>query len=160
MSTRGFCGRNTALIAEGKGDSEEAEALADRMDAPWHAMTTQEQDRMRGLSRDLYALAEGGTKQIPMSPDEAKQWHEGAGAALAGLDAGDVDPVLGFARRPAPEGLPRHVIPLLQAKCWQRLGDIETAEVFMKEAERHNPRAAASVLGLLQPLARTEEIIR
>ena len=34
------------FIAEGKGDSEEAEARADCMDAPWHAMTGQERDRV------------------------------------------------------------------------------------------------------------------
>ena len=48
------------LIGEGKGDGEEAEALAERMDAPWYAMTTQEQTRMRGLSADLHALRGGG----------------------------------------------------------------------------------------------------
>ncbi len=33
------------LIARGLGDSPEAEALAEHMDAPWYAMTDQEQRR-------------------------------------------------------------------------------------------------------------------
>lgn len=36
-----------ALIAAGKGDSPEAEALCERMDAPWYAMTAEEQAKAR-----------------------------------------------------------------------------------------------------------------
>jgi hypothetical protein len=32
------------LTGEGKGDSDEAEAIAELMDAPWYAMTRQQQE--------------------------------------------------------------------------------------------------------------------
>lgn len=54
-------GKVHALIAQGLGDSPQAEALADEMDALWFAMTDEEQVRMCGLSEGLYRQAEGKT---------------------------------------------------------------------------------------------------
>jgi tetratricopeptide (TPR) repeat protein len=146
------------LIAQGKGDGKEAEALADQMDLPWYAMTPQERARMRGLSADQYALREGGPKRVEMSKEEIAKWQAVARDAYASLQAGDADSTLSFLRKPIPAGLPRHVIPFLQARCWERLGDLETALVFMKEAERHDPTQAASVLILLERLERSDEL--
>jgi tetratricopeptide (TPR) repeat protein len=145
------------LIVQGKGDSEEAESLADQMDAPWFDMTEQEQARMRGLSRDLYALADGGARQVDMSPEEKRRWNERSKAANAAFEVGDLDAALEFLRQPYPRELPRHTIPFFQARCWERLGDLETALAFMKEAERHDPREAVSVLYLLRDLGRMQE---
>jgi hypothetical protein len=138
-----------ALIAQGKGDTEEAEAIADEMDAPWYAMTKPEQERMGGLSCDLYALAEGGAKQVDMTPQVRNQWEQAAAVADAAFEAGDVDAALAFLRRPSPKGLPRYKIPFLQARCWERLGDADTAQVFMKEAERHGLRKGISFVACL-----------
>jgi hypothetical protein len=128
--------RSHNLIAAGKGDSEEAEMLADDMDAPWYAMNECEQDRMRGLSADLYALREGGPKRIEMSDQEVAKWKKATKRAYAGLHSGEIDATLAFLRRPIPHSLPGYVTPFLQAKCWEKLGDLETALVFVKEAER------------------------
>lgn len=124
------------LIAQDKGDSPEAEALADLMDSPWAALTAQEQRRMRGLSTDLYALREGGPKRIEMSPDQLAAWQQVAKEANMRSELGDVDALLDFLRQPVPSNLPRHIVPFLQARCWEKWGDLETALVFMKEAER------------------------
>src|SRR5258708_38149147 len=86
------------LIREGKGDSEEAEALADRMDAPWYAMTAQEQARMRGLSADLHALREGGPKRADMTPEQLATWQHDAGEAYTGGETADGDAALNFPR--------------------------------------------------------------
>jgi tetratricopeptide (TPR) repeat protein len=147
-----------ALIAQEKGDTDEAEALADRMDAPWYAMSPKEQERMRGLSADLYALREGGTKRVVMSAEQLQEWQREAREAYARHDTGDVDGTLAFLRRPSPASLPGHVIPFLQARCWEKLGDLETALVFMKEAERLDPSHALSVLTLLQRINRPDEL--
>ena len=128
--------KNHDLIAQGKGDSPEAEALADRMDAPWYAMTADEQRRMRGLSADLYALQEGGPKRIEMSSDQLAAWQRSAKEAKRQSASFEVDAALVFFREPIPSTLPRHIIPFLQAKCWEKLGDLDTAVVFMREAER------------------------
>src|SRR5947209_3983723 len=127
------------LIAQGKGDSEEAEALADLGDKPWYAMADREQERMRGLSIDLYALREGGPKRVPMSQEELAKWHQALHGTEAALETGDVDAALAFLRQPIPESLPAYVIPFLQARCWEKLGDTETAQVFMNEAQRLDP---------------------
>jgi hypothetical protein len=139
-------------IAQGKEDTPEAESLADQMDAPWFAMTSQEQARMRGLSADLHALRVGGPKRVDMFPDQLKAWREAARKAYARAEAGDADAALDFLRRPVPSNLPGNVIPFLQARCWEKLGDQETALVFMAEAERFDPDQAMPVLALLQGL--------
>jgi hypothetical protein len=146
-----------ALIAQGLGDSPKAEALADEMDAPWFAMTKEEQLRMGGLSVDLYALAEGGAKQVEMNEDEVRAWKETAKNTFTVMKTEDIDSALAFLRRSSPRQLPRYVVPFLQARCWEKLGDLETALVFMKEAERHDPHQAISVLTLLQALGRVDE---
>jgi tetratricopeptide (TPR) repeat protein len=146
------------LIGEGKGDAEETEALAERMDAPWYAMTAQEQARMRGLAADLNALREGGPRRTGMSPEQLATWQQAAREAWARAEAGDEDTALSFLRQPVPSGLPGHAIPFLQARCWDRLGDLETALVFMKEADRQDPDHALSVLVLLQRLGRVDEL--
>jgi hypothetical protein len=42
-----------ALIAAGAGDSDEADALRDAMEAPWHAMGDEGRERMDELSARL-----------------------------------------------------------------------------------------------------------
>lgn len=137
------------LIAQGKGESPEAEALADRMDQPWYAMTAEEQRRMRGLSGDLNALLDGGPKRVEMTPEALAEWQRLGKDTYAQSELGNVDAALAHLRQPIPVNLPRHIIPFLQARCWERLGDLETALVFMKEAERTDPEQTATVLTLL-----------
>jgi hypothetical protein len=127
-----------ALISQGKGDTPEAEALADQMDEPWYALTAQEQQRMRGLSADLHALREGGPKRVEMSPDQYAQWQVTYRDAVQKVDRGDVDDALTFLRQPIPSNWPSPFIRLLQGRCWDKLGDPETASLFGKEVERTN----------------------
>jgi tetratricopeptide (TPR) repeat protein len=145
------------LLAQNKGDTPEAEALAEQMDQPWYALTAQEQRRMRGLSADLHALREGGPKQVEMASDQLIAWQRAARDAFERSELGDADALLDFLRQPIPSKLPLHIIPFLQARCWEKLGDLETALIFMKEAERHDPEQTVSVLTLLQRLGRVEE---
>ena len=50
------------LIAKGQGDELGADAVRDEMDGPLHALTEAEQERLGGLSEDLYALAESNPR--------------------------------------------------------------------------------------------------
>lgn len=147
------------LLAQDKGDTPEAEAIAEQMDQPWYTLTPQEQQRMRGLSADLHALGEEGPKQVEMSPEQLAAWQHGARDAFERSELGNVDAWLEFLRQPIPSKLPRHIIPFLQARSWEKLGDLETALVFMREAERHDPEHMVCVLMLLQSLGREEEAI-
>lgn len=151
--------QNHDLIAQNKGDTHEAEVLAEQMDKPWSALTAKEQRRMRGLSTDLYALREGGPKRIEMTPDQLAAWQRAAREAYMQSQLGDVDAVLDFLRQPVPSNLPRHFVPFLQARSWEKLGDLETALVFMKEAERHDPHLMVLTLTLLQKLGQAEDAV-
>ncbi len=130
------------------------------MDKPWYAMTDQEEQRMRELSVDLYALYEGAPKRIEMPPNQLAEWQEEMKSAWRQSDLGDVDTALKALRKPIPSKLPDHIIPFLQAKCWEKLGDLETASLFMKEAERRNSGQPLSVLAVLQQLGIATEKIK
>jgi tetratricopeptide (TPR) repeat protein len=144
------------LIAQGKGDSSEAEAVADELDAPWHHMNERERARVRGLSRDLYALAEGG-RRVAVTNAERLTWAHDARTAFEAYMQGDCDAALEFLRRPSPLDAPPFCVPFLQGRCWERLGVLEIAIAFMKGAERIDPQQAASVLHLLQKAGLVEE---
>jgi tetratricopeptide (TPR) repeat protein len=148
---------NHDLIARGKGDTPEAEALADRMDGPWYAMTEQEQKRMRGLSADLHTLHEDGPKRVEMPPDQIVAWRQAVREASGLAETGNADAFLDFLRKPVPSIVPRSTVFYLQARCWEKLGDLQTALLFMREAERLDPEHAISVLILLQYMHRWEE---
>ncbi len=144
-----------ALMAEGKGDSPEADAVREQMDEPWYAMTEQEQQRVRGLSEDLFSLAEGGAKSVAMSAAEKQQWVREAQTSLRVAE--DPDAALAFLRWPFPVGGPAFTIPFLQSRCWESLGDLEVALRFMREAERLSPAQSVCVLILLDKLGRKED---
>jgi tetratricopeptide (TPR) repeat protein len=145
------------LIVQGRGDSPEAEALAERMDQPWYAMTPEEQQRMRGLSADLNALLEGGPKRVEMSAEKLAEWQRTLADAWKQSELGEIDNALTALRQPIPAKVPPHVIPFLQARCWERLGDLETAILFMKEAERADPEQTLTVLTLLLRARKIDE---
>jgi hypothetical protein len=124
-----------ALDKEGKNDGEEADAIREQMESLWQTLNATEQERFKELSGDLYSL-EREPQPVAMSPPERKQWAEEAKAAFAAGNGDKVDTILAFLRRPFPRDVPTFAIPFLQARCWARLGDLETALLFMQEAER------------------------
>src|SRR4051794_25408915 len=84
------------MIATGKGDSDEADALRDEMDGPWSALSADEIARINRLGADLYTLDE-----IPPQP---AQQDQGAVATLcAKIDlcckAGDWEDILDLLQR-------------------------------------------------------------
>src|SRR5262249_43327769 len=105
------------LIAEEQGDSEEADSIRDRMEAPWQAMSREERKRMEGLSADLYTLAKGGVKGAAMGPEARERWAEEAKRSMSALRSGDYDAALAFLRQPAPDNLPSHAYLFLQGRC-------------------------------------------
>src|SRR5260370_42459479 len=57
------------LIAEGKDDSPEAEAIRDASDGPWEALSETERDRARWVAEDLYSLYEEPPARQVMAPE-------------------------------------------------------------------------------------------
>ncbi len=130
-----------ALFCQGKHEGEEADAIRDQMDAPWYAMRSEERERTRGLSEDLYALAEGGPPQIPMDDQHVQAWKTELEECKNRYLQGDIDGWLAFWRKsrpnnfPAPDGIPTSIVHFFQAHCWDKLKDYETAALFRKAAE-------------------------
>src|SRR5438132_13850533 len=112
------------LIAAGQDESEGAEALRADMDPLWHSMTEAERDRIGGLSEDFYLMREGGPRKVQMSSEEKTRWSQEAARVLTGQD---VDAALKFLRKPMPQDQPPAIISFMQARCWERLGDMELA---------------------------------
>jgi hypothetical protein len=130
------------LIAKGQGDDPEADTIRDEMDAPWNAMTEAEQERVGGLSEDLYALAESNPRSVKMSAQERSDW---ATAFAAAFESGEWDRALLLLCRP-PDDVPADHVAFFQAECWEHLGCPEIALRFMRSATRLNTRVALSAL--------------
>lgn len=130
-----------ALDIQGNHDSEEADAVRDQMDTPWYVMTAEEQERMGGLSEDLYALAEGGPLCIAMSEQQVQAWKKELEECKNRYLQGDIDAWLAFWRQPrpnnfpAPDGIPTSIVHFVQAHCWDKLEDYQTSALFRKAAE-------------------------
>src|SRR5713101_5688082 len=143
------------LFAEGKEETEEAEAIRDLMDSPWNDLGQPDRDRLNGLSEDLYAFGESRSKSNAMSMKENME----LGAEIQrGFLANNWDRTLHLLRAgpPAPPGM----IPFMQARCWEKLGYLEVALVFAQQAERLNPREYAVVaLHYLQQLGRIDQAL-
>lgn len=130
------------LIAKGKGDDPEADEVREQMDAPWHALTEAEQDRVGGLSEDLYALVEKDPRSIKMPADARQRWGQQFKNAFEG---GQWDQALALLRHP-PDDVPADEVAFVQAECWEHLACPEVALRFMRSATRLDTAQAVSVL--------------
>lgn len=146
-----------ALSIQDRGNSPEAATACAEMNAYWDLMTQQEQDRVRGLSIDLYTLQDGGPRQVLMTPEERQQSNMAWQAVRLALNRGDYDTILEFLRRPMPPDVPSHDVFYMQAECWQRLGEVKAAIVFMTAAANLDPSVAPHLLSLLRAAGAAED---
>jgi hypothetical protein len=144
------------LDPRGKEEAAELDDICDRMEGPWSRLNGLERKRMKGLSQDLYALADG-RQGATMTIEEKRHWGQSGKEVLL---AGDPDAQLEHLRQPFPEGMPLGLIAFLQARCWEQLGDLEVALVFMQEAGRTIPTARLPALEYLRVLGRSDEARR
>ena len=126
------------------------------MEDPWSRMAGPEKNLMKGLSQDLYALADE-RQGVEMPTVEKVRWQQDGEALLA---ADDLAGLLEHLRRPFPAGMPKEYIWFLQARCWSRLGFVEAALTFMRAAGRTLPQAKLACLHYLVQLDKNEEAIR
>jgi hypothetical protein len=125
------------LMAEGKGDSEEADAVRDEMDRPERELSREELARLNGLSADLYMLQDDENFE-PSDSDE------GAPELLAArLEAAwhgqDWEKVLELLRR-GLTSMARDRVAYMRAWAYGELGHPDTALLFMAYAAKLNPR--------------------
>ncbi len=119
------------LIAEGKGDDEEAEAVRDQMDTPWYRLSPEEDERMGGLSADLYMLQD----------DEIYEAYEGTQEQLrqslsTAYHNQDYQGLLSLLRK-GPKYIPQQGLASLRAIAYQELGHLDAALVFLRYALSH-----------------------
>jgi hypothetical protein len=144
-----------ALIAEGKCDSDEADAVRESMDAPERLLNRAEKDRLNGLSADLYMLQ--GEEALQSPPIDANTLKERVAHAQA---RNDWEAVLNLLRHRSPEEVPTDVVAIKRSRAYDALGHPDTALLFLDFGYRHKadePHYQALRLRLLADAGRVTE---
>ena len=123
-----------ALALEGRNDSPEADAIRDGLERPWYDLSAIEQERIEGLSEDLYSISDPPQEPLTSNPQVQRK--------LAELDearqSGKWDEALELLRRWC-----RYIDPALlssrRGSLWREAGDDETAALFFEHASRLQP---------------------
>ena len=122
------------LLAEGKDDSPEADAVRDATDGPWQALTEVERDRVRLLSEDLYSTVEPAAAPRAMSAAAQARLTE----AFEARRLGEWDRALALLRE-CREYLDPGLLSYLRGSSWLEAGDPETAAIFFAHAHACDP---------------------
>jgi hypothetical protein len=117
------------LALQGQNDSAFADEIRDGLERIWHDLSAIEQDRIDGLSEDLYSISDPLQEPLPTNPQVQRKLIE-VGEAR---EAGNWDLALSLLRESS-----RHLDPALLSKfrgeIWQAAGDEETAKLFFDHA--------------------------
>lgn len=152
------------LLAAGKDDSPEADAIRDATDGPWQALSEVERNRVRNLSEDLYSLVEPPPVAEPMNPQAQAKLYE----AFEARERGEWDLALDLLRRWRAYIDPA-LVSYLRGSIWLEAGDPGTAALFYEHAfnrQRDNENYLAMflyALNIADPAAarqRAEEILQ
>lgn len=122
------------LVAAGKDDSPEADAVRDATDGPWQALSEVERDRVRKLSEDLYSLTAPTVVAQPMNP----QAQAGLNEVHEAKRRGEWDRALDLLRRWGAHVDPA-LLSYLRGSIWLEAGDPETAAPFFAHAQELDP---------------------
>ncbi len=123
------------LMAGGKGNTDEADAVRDEMDDPWYDMSTVEQERSRRLSADLYTL--GQNPEAPTGHDDTAV-NSLRAAIRRAWGTTDWEGILDLLRG-SPGVLPPHAEAFLRGWAWNQMGDAESAALFFQRAAELDP---------------------
>src|SRR5437764_923770 len=113
-SLRGLL-RLQALMAAGRGETDEAEAVREDLFDAWRQLGASEVARLDGLSADLYMLTD---EEVFTKADPAERIRERLGPRLrAAWERHDWDGVLALLRT-GPDFLDRAQVAYLRGRCW------------------------------------------
>jgi len=126
-----------SLIAQGKGDTDEADRLRDSMDDFWDRLNPREIQLARGLSADLYTLVDNPPQEQQVGQDEMVETCRLVEAAWNNKDWALVLELL----RERPHPYPRSQVALMRAVCWSNLGDPRTSRLFLQKGLSLAPRS-------------------
>ena len=119
------------LLAVGKDDSPEADAIRDATDGPWQMLSELERNRIRNLSEDLYSLVEPPPAKQPMNSQAQVKLSE----AIEARQRGEWDGALELLRR-CRAYLDPALVSHLRGSIWLEAGDPATAAVFFEHASK------------------------
>lgn len=124
-----------ALFVEGKGESEEADVLRDRMDHAWEILTPEQVKLVSGLAADLNWLLFGATSS---AQTEATALEEYSLELQRANSREDWSSVLKCVRKLSTY-LTNKDLAYWRGKAWQGLGDLDSARLFQNEAAKLEP---------------------
>ncbi len=139
------------LLAAGKDDSPEADALRDVTDGPWEALSELERNRVRSLSEDLYSLVEPPLPVLPMDPQAQVKLNE----AFEAKQRGEWDKALDLLRRSRAHVDPA-LVSYLRGAIWMDAGDADTAVLFFEHASRLKPENGSYLAIFLYALEKVD----
>ena len=122
------------LLAAGKDDSPEADAIRDATDVPWGALSEVERNRVRNLSEDLYSLVEPPPAPKPMNPQAQAKLIE----AFEARQRGEWDRALDLLRR-WRSNIDPALVSYLRGSTWLEAGDPGIAALFYEHAFKLDP---------------------
>ena len=140
------------LMAEGKGDTDEADRVRDLMDDHWYHLSDQEIRRVRGLSADLYTLSDPPPPRKQLTQQEIEEFNRLAPTALHDKDWDQLLELL----RDHPHPLAADSVAIIRAVCWNNLGDRETSFLFLERGITLNPQHLDSLMPCMETLFRSE----
>jgi hypothetical protein len=126
------------LMAAGRGETPEAEAVRDRMDAPWRYLDEAMIARVRGLSADLYSV-EGEPRRMTPSPS-TEQSRLVARQLVAARESHNHDEVLRLLRDVSAY-FASELVAYLRGSIWLDLGFPAIAVLFFEYAWRVAPES-------------------
>ncbi len=123
------------LIRKGAGETEEGEALRERMDEVGEYLTQEEVDFVKGISIDFYTIntVPGIQANPPANLREVLSKH------LAARDAQDYSKALGLLRK-IEVYLEPALVAYFRGRIWSEAGEIEIAVDFFQRAKNLAPQ--------------------
>jgi hypothetical protein len=118
------------MMAEGQGDSPEADALRDQMEKSWYQMTSEELDIARQLSADLYTLHDDS---LVRHPSDFRVYSPALASELAtSIGSGDYLRALRL-MQDRPNEISTERAALFRAILYRALGLTEIGLVFFRQ---------------------------
>jgi hypothetical protein len=122
-------------IKEGWDESEEGEALRERMDAPGSRLSGEEITGLHGISADFYSLADQPPRQVLPITAEVMVDLE---AALQARKSNDFGQALELLRKQARH-IPVAALAYLRGRVWMEAGEYPIATMFLQRASELEP---------------------
>jgi tetratricopeptide (TPR) repeat protein len=138
---------------EGKDQTQEYHETCAAMESFWGKLTPAENERLSGLSQDLYSVSDPppGQPQEPMNAEA----QAGLSEAYEARERGDWDRSLDLLRR-WNAVVPRPLLFYLRARIWEDAGDKAVAAIFFDHAWRLDPSNENMRAGYLNCLKWTD----